>query len=251
MKTQSTTPQPRALPRTTLTAALLLPAILLLLTIHSGQAGSATWNISPTSSDWNTAANWTPGTIPNGPNDTATFAVSNTTGVIFSATTKLNGIVFNASASAYTIDANSGALSPLTIGGIGVENDSAMTQNFLSETGAGYSSRTARRLGVGLSLPASERTTTGAQALSSSRTPPVLGMLLSFVSLVDTTNQRSVRFISTTVRQPETVRLFATELRLLAQVRVTSNLTAPRRPAQAPLPAMAARLHRPLGARSL
>ena len=99
----------------------------------SAVAGSATWKLNPTSGDWNTAANWTPASIPNGPSDIATFAVSNTTGITLSATTKLNGIVFNASASAYTIDVNSGILS-LTIGGIGVENDSTMTQNFISET---------------------------------------------------------------------------------------------------------------------
>ena len=98
------------------------------------RAGSATWNLNPTTGDWNAAANWTPATIPNGPSDTATFDVSNTTGVTLSATTKLNGIVFSPDASAYTINVNSGILT-LTIGGIGVENDSTMTQNFLSDTG--------------------------------------------------------------------------------------------------------------------
>jgi len=44
-------------------------------------ADSATWNLNPTSNDWNTAANWTPATVPDGPLDVATFAVSNTTGV--------------------------------------------------------------------------------------------------------------------------------------------------------------------------
>jgi hypothetical protein len=32
-------------------------------------AGSAHWNLNPTSGDWNTAANWTPNEVPNGPAD--------------------------------------------------------------------------------------------------------------------------------------------------------------------------------------
>ena len=43
--------------------------------------------------------------------------------------------MFSPDASAYTINVNSGSLSPLTIGGVGVVNGSAMTQNFLSDTG--------------------------------------------------------------------------------------------------------------------
>ena len=46
-----------------LTSALFLDAF----------AGSATWNSNPVSNDWNTAANWTPATVPNGPEDIATF----------------------------------------------------------------------------------------------------------------------------------------------------------------------------------
>src|SRR5438552_7700893 len=57
----------------------ILPASLLLLSIQSSRAGSATWNLNPTSGDWNTASNWTPATVPNGPDDTATFGVSNIT----------------------------------------------------------------------------------------------------------------------------------------------------------------------------
>ncbi len=51
--------------------AILLPALV--------QAGSATWRVNPSSGDWNTAANWTPMTVPNGPIDTATFGFSTTT----------------------------------------------------------------------------------------------------------------------------------------------------------------------------
>ena len=61
----------------------ILRAVLLpfLLSATSSFAGSATWNLNPTSGDWNTATNWTPATVPNGPTDTATFGVSNITGI--------------------------------------------------------------------------------------------------------------------------------------------------------------------------
>ncbi len=38
-----------------------------------GLAGSATWKSNPVDSDWNNASNWKPATVPNGPNDRATF----------------------------------------------------------------------------------------------------------------------------------------------------------------------------------
>src|SRR4249919_3342757 len=58
-------------------SALLLCGLLLLIPNAPAQAGSATWNPNPTSGDWNTAANWIPATVPNGPADTVTFGVSN------------------------------------------------------------------------------------------------------------------------------------------------------------------------------
>ena len=56
--------------------------MLLLLTATSVFAGSATWNLNPANGEWETATNWTPATIPNGPNDTATFRISNTTDIV-------------------------------------------------------------------------------------------------------------------------------------------------------------------------
>src|SRR2546423_6743921 len=64
--------------------------------LHTAFAGSATWKASPGSNDWNTASNWTPATVPNGPSDTATFAFSNTTNVSTSADMEVGSIVFNA-----------------------------------------------------------------------------------------------------------------------------------------------------------
>src|SRR5215813_9479155 len=64
-------------------------ALFLILTssfILDLQAGSATWNLNPTSDDWNTAANWTPATVPNQPSDTASFATSDQTNVTWANT---------------------------------------------------------------------------------------------------------------------------------------------------------------------
>jgi len=67
----------------------------------------AQWDLDPISGDWNTAANWTPMGVPNGPADTATFALSNTTNVSISANTEVNGITFTSAATnPYTITAS-------------------------------------------------------------------------------------------------------------------------------------------------
>src|SRR5207302_8188048 len=75
----------------------LLPVLLLLLSTQTSQAGSATWNLNAANSYWDIASNWTPQTVPNGPNDVATFDVSTTSLVYPEAfhTLELNSIVFN------------------------------------------------------------------------------------------------------------------------------------------------------------
>ena len=120
---------------------LRLTSTVLLLVVSSqatGFAGSATWKANPTSGDWNTAANWMPPTIPNGPSDTATFAVSNITGISLSGNpvTEVNGIAFNAGASLFTItvSATTSTSSQLTISGVGITNNSGITQNFAITT---------------------------------------------------------------------------------------------------------------------
>jgi len=113
----------------------LLPAVLLgslgSLPICA-LAGSATWNLDPISNDWSTAVNWTPATVPNGPNDTATFEQSNQTNIKIPGATELNGIVFNPGASAFTLSpaiAEPGSV--LTVSGAGIVNNSALTQNLV------------------------------------------------------------------------------------------------------------------------
>jgi autotransporter-associated beta strand protein len=108
----------------------LSPAFILILGTQTIQADSATWKTSPATGNWNHAANWTPMTIPNGPSDTATFAASNTTGVSLSANTEVNGIMFNPGASAFTITSGPGF--QLTISGVGITNNSGITQNFVA-----------------------------------------------------------------------------------------------------------------------
>ncbi len=110
--------------------SVLLIALLSLLLAQVASAGSATWNLSPASGNWNTASNWTPATVPNGPSDTATFATSNKATISLSATTEVDSIVFAPDASAFTIHSASSYL-PLNVSGVGVINNSAITQNFV------------------------------------------------------------------------------------------------------------------------
>jgi autotransporter-associated beta strand protein len=99
-------------------------------------AGSATWKLNPTSNDWNTAANWTPAIVPNGPNDTATFDVSNTNALSISKSSEVNGIVFNPGARTFTITLPSVRqnFSGLTFSGAGITNNSGQAQTFMATT---------------------------------------------------------------------------------------------------------------------
>ncbi len=122
--------QPRPLARfiQTRIAAGLLLMLVLRLSIVSSDAGSATWNLNPISGDWDTAANWTPATVPNGPADTATFATSNQTNLSSTDLTEVNGIIFNAGASVFTIRPRN-----LDISGVGITNNSGISQSFVND----------------------------------------------------------------------------------------------------------------------
>lgn len=108
-------------------AAVILA--LVLATAGSSFAGSATWKATPANTDWNSAANWIANGPPNGPADTATFATSNIRRPVISQTTDVNGIVFNSGASAFTITS---PFFDFTISGVGITNNSGITQNFVS-----------------------------------------------------------------------------------------------------------------------
>src|SRR5947199_359235 len=137
MKKQPTKANSGALSRITKATfiARFLPALVLLFSIQASQAGSATWDLNPTSGDWNTATNWTPATVPNGLADTATFALSNTTTISVSANTTVDGITFAPGASGFTITASSSFFPILTLSGAGVTNDSGRIQNFVTPAG--------------------------------------------------------------------------------------------------------------------
>jgi autotransporter-associated beta strand protein len=112
----------------------ILSSLTLFLTLTglapSLRAGSATWNLNPTSSDWNDPLNWTPNTVPDGPNDIATFGLSNQTDITVSTFgTEVNELIFSPGASAFTINVTEGKT--FTISGTGIMNNSGFDQNFV------------------------------------------------------------------------------------------------------------------------
>lgn len=112
-------------------SSLLGLALGLVLSFGQALAGSATWLSTPSSGDWNTTANWTPGGPPNGAADSATFGSSTVNAVSLSANTQVNNILFsNGGMTAYTITAS--PASALTISGSGITNNSGVTQNFVA-----------------------------------------------------------------------------------------------------------------------
>jgi autotransporter-associated beta strand protein len=115
---------------------LLLTALAIIVGTARLDAGSATWDLNPTSNDWNTAANWTPETVPNGASDVATFDVSNVTDVTISSDPGdyvfLDSIVFNSGASPYNITFYGEIL------GGGVINNSGIVENIDSISGLGF-----------------------------------------------------------------------------------------------------------------
>jgi VPDSG-CTERM motif/Passenger-associated-transport-repeat len=114
----------------TLVVAAIRCSLLFVIPIVT-HAISAQWDLDPISGDWNTAANWTPNGVPNGPADIATFGLSNTTDVSISENTEVNGIIFTSAATnAYTVSASAGLT--LTISGVGITNNSGITQKFVT-----------------------------------------------------------------------------------------------------------------------
>ena len=101
------------------------------------QAQDATWLLNPGTSDWNTAANWNPATVPTG---TATFDASNTTTLVINqANTQIGRLQFNAGAPAYTfnVTGTGGGASSLIIDGAGITNSSSNAPTFVVSGVAG------------------------------------------------------------------------------------------------------------------
>jgi len=90
------------------------------------------------SSDWNTTANWTPATVPNGANDVASFGTSTITELTLSSEIIVAACVYDANAESFTI--SSAGLTSLTFAGDGIVNTSATSQSFVvdsDEAGSG------------------------------------------------------------------------------------------------------------------
>ncbi len=99
-------------------------------------AGSATWHKNPTSSDWYTASNWTPNTVPSSESDIASFSRSTLPDVTVTARTEISGIHFNRGANSYTIATQPGW--PLILIGEGIVNESGAMQKFVSQVSGGF-----------------------------------------------------------------------------------------------------------------
>ena len=108
---------------------LVAAALLFLAVQRPSLAGSATWTTNPTSGDWNTAANWSPQTVPNATTDVATFGPSNLTTISNESTDiHLDSVVFNSGAPPYTITFE---ISGYFFYGAGIVNNSGSMQSFI------------------------------------------------------------------------------------------------------------------------
>ena len=109
-------------------AAIVFPASMPFLPV-AVSAQTATWNLTPGSNDFSTAANWTPAVVPSNFNasTTAIFGLSNTTDLGFSAAASSAGTFqFTAGAPAYTFE----SFNTLTIRGLGIINASGQAPTF-------------------------------------------------------------------------------------------------------------------------
>ena len=110
-----------------LRCALLASVGVSLTAVSPAAAQNATWLLNPGSGDFNTAANWTPATVPA---DTAFFDVSNSTSLSFSQIgAAVGGFTFNAGAPAYTF-LISGVSTDFRFTGAGVINNSSNSPVF-------------------------------------------------------------------------------------------------------------------------
>src|SRR5690349_19226111 len=117
--------------------ALLLSGAFLLQAQLTLYAGSATWNLNPSTIFWSNGGNWTPATVPNGPGDIATFGVSNTTSLSVGSVLEVDSIVFEAGASPYSltmVNVGGPPIASFTFSGVGVINNSGIVQSITSAT---------------------------------------------------------------------------------------------------------------------
>jgi autotransporter-associated beta strand protein len=130
-------------------------------------AGSATWALTA-SNNWSDPSNWVPKTVPDGPDDVATFDLSNGT-AISASNIEVNSIVFNPGASAYTITCSS-LNNALDISGAGVVNNSGTTQNFVANDGASIALHNSASAGNDIVFTANPGSIVGGSIVLSSTT---------------------------------------------------------------------------------
>ena len=154
-------------------ASLFLLAGFLIAT--PAHAGSATWNLNPTTNSWTTAGNWTPATVPNGPTDVATLDATNTPEISLAAPTStpltltLDSLVFGPNAPFYTIDVSNGLSSTqLLFVGAGVVNNGVPFQMFNVTGGAGvvFSNSATMSAAVGFTVNGSTPTNPATSSLT-------------------------------------------------------------------------------------
>jgi autotransporter-associated beta strand protein len=109
---------------------LTTTAAVALLAAMPARAQDATWSTAPGSSNFNTAANWTPATVPTG---TAFFGASNTTSIAFQpfTTTSVGTLQFNPGAPAYSFTTENGFSTSISITGPGIVNNSSNAPTFI------------------------------------------------------------------------------------------------------------------------
>jgi autotransporter-associated beta strand protein len=150
------------------------------LTATQSFAGSATWSANPVSGNWNDPANWLPATVPNGPNDVATFSASSVTNVFFSGDMQLSELVFASDASAYQI-----AFFPFSVilSGPGITNNSSNAENinfngsivsFLGSSNAGNNNGTMINALSGAKVTFYDQSTAGSATLNASNSPSTI-----------------------------------------------------------------------------
>jgi autotransporter-associated beta strand protein len=108
------------------TLALLLLTFLFLIS-HVAYADSATW-VAESPYYWNSPQNWQPHTVPDSPGDVATFGNSGSTTCTSIYFIDIASVVFTPAAKAFSITIEKSSLS---LGDLGVLNQSAVTQNFI------------------------------------------------------------------------------------------------------------------------
>jgi autotransporter-associated beta strand protein len=109
---------------------LTTTAAVALLAALPARAQDATWLVNPGSGNFNTAANWSPPTVPTG---TASFGASNTTSIAFQAftTTSVGTLQFNPGAPAYSFTTENGFSTSISITGAGVVDSSSNAPTFI------------------------------------------------------------------------------------------------------------------------